>query len=103
MVRLLLSRMARQPIAARQGCSGRCAASWARAAWSGRSTGCTGWRCGAGLGEVPPLVARPEADSDVAEWLETDVLALAVYTAFLSRMVADDLEDESAAGAGTRA
>ena len=49
-----------------------------------------------GLGEVPALAARPEADSDVAEWLETDVLALAVYTAFLSRMVAEDLEDESA-------
>lgn len=49
-----------------------------------------------GLGEVPALVARPEADSEVTEWLETDVLALAVYTAFLSRMVAEDLEDESA-------
>jgi hypothetical protein len=49
-----------------------------------------------GLGEVPTLVARPELDSEVAEWLETDVLALAVYTAFLSRMVAEDLEDENA-------
>ena len=49
-----------------------------------------------GLGEVPALAIRPEAGSDVAEWLETDVLALAVHTAFLSRMVADDLEDDSA-------
>ena len=50
-----------------------------------------------GLGEVPPLVARPEVDADVSEWLETDVLALAVYTAFLARMVAEDLQDDSAA------
>ena len=50
-----------------------------------------------GLGEVPPLGARPEASADVSEWLETDVLALAVYTAFLSRMVAEDLEDDSTA------
>ncbi len=50
-----------------------------------------------GLGEVPPPATRPEADADVAEWLETDVLALAVYTAFLSRMVAEDLGDEGAA------
>jgi hypothetical protein len=56
-----------------------------------------------GLGEVPPLTARPESGGDVAEWLETDVLALAVYTAFLSRMVAEDLADEGAASAGTRA
>lgn len=50
-----------------------------------------------GLGEVSPLAARPEANADVAEWLETDVLALAVYTAFLSRMVAAGPGDESAA------
>jgi hypothetical protein len=41
----LLARMALQPIAARQSVLRRCGASWARAAWSGRSTGCTGWRC----------------------------------------------------------
>jgi hypothetical protein len=52
-----------------------------------------------GLGEVPALVIRPEAGGDVAEWLETDVLALAVHTAFLSRMVAEDLEND---GAGAR-
>ena len=50
-----------------------------------------------GLGEVSPLTARRESGGDVAEWLETDVLALAVYTAFLSRMVAEDLADEGAA------
>jgi hypothetical protein len=55
-----------------------------------------------GLGEVPPLTARPESGGDVAEWLETDVLALAVYTAFLSRMVAEDLADEAPPSAGTR-
>ena len=50
-----------------------------------------------GLGEVRPVTARTESGGDVAGWLETDVLALAVYTAFLSRMVAEDLADEGAA------
>ncbi len=40
-----------------------------------------------GLGEVAPLAARPEANVEVAEWLESDVLTIAVYSAFLSRMV----------------
>lgn len=40
-----------------------------------------------GLGEVAPLAARPEAHVEVAEWLESDVLCVATYTAFLSRMV----------------
>jgi hypothetical protein len=46
-----------------------------------------------GLGEVPPLAARAQAGLDVVEWLETDVLALAVYTAFLSRMVFEEAAD----------
>jgi len=40
-----------------------------------------------GLGEVGPLAARPESPSEAPEWLESDVLCVAVYTAFLSRMV----------------
>jgi len=93
---LLLTRMALQPIAARQ--------SLLRALR--RIMGARGvvrpidrlhWLAmRRGLGEVPAPTARPEADSEVAEWLETDVLALAVYTAFLSRMVAEDLADENA-------
>ncbi|MEP7300997.1 MAG: hypothetical protein ABI699_05665 [Caldimonas sp.] len=49
-----------------------------------------------GLGEVPPLAARPEVGVEVTEWLETDVLALAVYTAFLARMVVDAPNDPDA-------
>jgi hypothetical protein len=40
-----------------------------------------------GLGETAPLAARPEANVEVAEWLESDVLTIATYSAFLSRMV----------------
>ncbi|MEP7139083.1 MAG: hypothetical protein ABI745_05615 [Caldimonas sp.] len=40
-----------------------------------------------GLGEGAPLAPRAEGKAEVAEWLESDVLAVAVYTAFLSRMV----------------
>ena len=40
-----------------------------------------------GLGEVGPLAARPESPSEAPEWLESDVLCVAVYTAFLSRVV----------------
>jgi hypothetical protein len=46
-----------------------------------------------GLGEVAPLAARPEVHADVAEWLESDVLSVAAYTAFLSRMVPGDAAD----------
>jgi len=45
------------------------------------------------LGEVPPLAARAEAGVEVVEWLESDVLALAAYTAFLSRMIPGQAED----------
>jgi len=40
-----------------------------------------------GLGEVRPLAARAESHDDAPEWLESDVLCVAAYTAFLSRMV----------------
>ena len=50
-------------------------------------------------GEVMPLAARPDANADVAEWLESDVLDVAAYTAFLSRMVPGD-EADSAQGKG---
>ena len=50
-----------------------------------------------GLGEAPAQAARTEASLEVTEWLETDVLALAVYTAFLSRMVAEDADGNEAA------
>ncbi len=50
-------------------------------------------------GEVLPLAARSEVNADVAEWLESDVLDVAAYTAFLSRMVPGD-EADSAQGKG---
>ena len=50
-------------------------------------------------GEVMPLAARPDVNADVAEWLESDVLDVAAYTAFLSRMVPGD-EADSAQGKG---
>lgn len=40
-----------------------------------------------GLGEIGPLAARPESPDEAPEWLESDVLCIAAYTAFLSRMV----------------
>ena len=46
-----------------------------------------------GLGEVAPLAARPEASSEVAEWLESDVLCVAAYSAFLSRLVPGEVVD----------
>ena len=46
-----------------------------------------------GLGEVAPLAARAESHVEVAEWLESDVLSVAAYTAFLSRMVPGDEAD----------
>ncbi|MEO8836009.1 MAG: hypothetical protein ABI364_04660 [Caldimonas sp.] len=46
-----------------------------------------------GLGEVAPLAARPESNVEVAEWLESDVLSVAAYSAFLSRMVPGDEVD----------
>ena len=84
---LLLTRMATQPLAARQellqstrrlmGARG-VARPIDRLHWLAMRRG---------LGEVAPLAARPEANADVAEWLESDVLCVAACTAFLSRMV----------------
>ncbi len=49
-----------------------------------------------GLGEGAPLAARADANAEVAEWLESDVLAVAVYSAFLSRMIpAAEVDSES--------
>jgi len=39
------------------------------------------------FGDVTRLSARPEVRADAPEWLESDVLCVASYTAFLSRMV----------------
>ena len=52
-----------------------------------------------GCGETLPLAARPESNVEVAEWLESDVLDVAAYTAFLSRMVPGE-EADSAQGKG---
>ena len=94
---LLLSRMALQPIAARQ--------QLLRA--TRRIMGARGvvrpidrlhWLAmRRGLGEVSPLSARAEPNVEVVEWLESDVLALSVYTAFLSRLVVDESADSEAA------
>jgi hypothetical protein len=46
-----------------------------------------------GLGEVAPLAARPEPHGEAVEWLESDVLNVAGYTAFLSRMVPGAVPD----------
>lgn len=96
----LLSRMAAQPLAARQellkasrrimGARG-VARPVDRLHWLAMRRGC---------GEVAPLAARPElVNVEVAEWLESDVLDVAAYTAFLSRMVPGD-EADSAQGKG---
>jgi len=45
-----------------------------------------------GLGELAPLVARPEAGNEDAEWLESDVLCVATYSAFLSRLVPGEVD-----------
>jgi len=46
-----------------------------------------------GLGEVAPLAARAESHHEAPEWLESDVLCVASYTAFLSRMVPGEAVD----------
>jgi hypothetical protein len=90
---LLLARMAAQPLAARQellqatrrvmGARG-VARPIDRLHWLAMRRG---------LGEVAPLAARPEAHVEAAEWLESDVLSLAAYTAFLARMVPGEAVD----------
>lgn len=95
----LLTRMATQPMPARQellkaarrvmGARG-VARPIDRLHWLAMRRGC---------GELAPLAARPEVNVEVAEWLESDVLDVAAYTAFLSRMVPGD-EADSAQGKG---
>jgi hypothetical protein len=90
---LLLARMAVQPLAARQellqatrrvmGARG-VARPIDRLHWLAMRRG---------LGEVAPLAARPELHVEAAEWLESDVLCLAAYTAFLARMVPGEAVD----------
>lgn len=95
----LLSRMTAQPMAARQEllkAARRIMAARGvarpidRLHWLAMRRGC---------GELAPLAARPEVNVEVAEWLESDVLDVAAYTAFLSRMVPGD-EADSAQGKG---
>jgi len=90
---LLLARMAAQPLAARQdllqatrrvmGARGT-ANPIDRLHWLAMRRG---------LGEVTPLAARPESSAEVAEWLESDVLCVAAYSAFLSRLVPGERVD----------
>ncbi len=90
---LLLSRMAAQPLAARQEllqATRRVMGARGVARPIDRLHWLTMRR---GLGEVAPLAARPEVHAEVAEWLESDVLSVAAYTAFLSRMVPGDAVD----------
>jgi hypothetical protein len=90
---LLLSRMALQPISARQDLL-RATRRVMGARGVVRPIDRLHWLAmRRGLGEVPPLAARAKASGEAVEWLETDVLALAVYTAFLSRMVIDEAVD----------
>ena len=90
---LLLSRMSAQPMSARKELLHA----------TRRIMGARGWvrpidrlhwlAMRRGLGEASSLAARGEPNSEVAEWLETDVLSLATYTAYLSRMVPDERAD----------
>lgn len=92
-VEVLLSRMAQQPLAVRQELLHA----------TRRAMGARGWvrpldrlhwlAMRRALGEVSSSAVRAEANSEVAEWLETDVLSLATYTAYLSRMVPDERAD----------
>jgi len=84
---LLLSRMAVQPLAARQEllqATRRVMGARGVARPIDRLHWLTMRR---GLGEAGPLAARPEPPDEAPEWLESDVLCVAACTAFLSRMV----------------
>jgi hypothetical protein len=88
---LLLARMALQPLAARQELL-QATRRVMGARGTARPIDRLHWLAmRRGLGEVAPLAARPEASSEVADWLESDVLCVAAYTAFLSRMVPDEV------------
>lgn len=92
----LLERMGKQPLAVRQdllkatrrimGARGT-ARPIDRLHWLAMRRGC---------GELAPLAARPEVNVEVTEWLESDVLDVASYTAFLSRMVPGEEADDPA-------
>ena len=84
---LLLSRMATQPLAARQEllqATRRVMGARGVARPIDRLHWLTMRR---GLGEISTLAARPESPDEAPEWLESDALCIATYTAFLSRMV----------------
>jgi hypothetical protein len=95
----LLARMARQPIAARQlllqstrrvmGARG-VARPIDRLHWLLMRRA---------LGEGRSIVARAESSVEVAEWLESDVFAVATYSAFLARMMPGEGADAAAAAA----
>jgi len=90
---LLLARMAVQPLAARQEllqATRRVMGARGTANPIDRLHWLTMRR---GLGELAPLVARPEAGNEDAEWLESDVLCVATYSAFLSRLVPGEVVD----------
>lgn len=48
-----------------------------------------------GFGEVIHSPVRAEANVEVTEWLESDVLALGAYTAFLARIIPEESADGS--------
>jgi hypothetical protein len=90
---LLLARMATQPLAARQDllqATRRVMGARGVARPIDRLHWLTMRR---GLGEVGPLAARPESHGEAPVWLESDVLCVAAYTAFLSRMVPGETVD----------
>jgi len=90
---LLLGRMAAQPLAARQEllqATRRVMGARGVARPIDRLHWLTMRR---GLGEARPFAARRESPSEAPEWLESDVLCVAVCTAFLSRMVPGQTAD----------
>ena len=90
---LLLARMASQPLAARQDllqATRRVMGARGTARPIDRLHWLTMRRT---LGDSAPLAARAEARPDEVEWLESDVLSVAGYTAFLSRMVPGAVAD----------
>ncbi|MBV9891808.1 MAG: hypothetical protein JO090_13095 [Rhizobacter sp.] len=90
---LLLTRMAAQPLAARQGlllAARRLMAARGIARPIDRLHWLTMRRR---LGAAAALAARPEPRAEHVEWLESDLQSIAAYTAFLSRMVPGELAD----------
>src|SRR6185437_12673964 len=81
---VLLSRMALQPVAARKDLLQATRRVMA-ARGAARPIDRLHWLAmRRGLGEVAPLAARADGGVEVTEWLESDILALGAYTAFLS-------------------